>query len=164
MVVRVDDVNGDLIKRVVYMERIQKLEFEYQAHRLKSVWENYNHPKMVIDKSGKGDSFVTEVYKHVPKSYVTEVVFTAMNKQNYILDLVTEVEQGRIILPEIPLLIRELLQYGWKKTATGHFQYSAPGKKHDDTVIALALATSGAKNANQIRFLNSGQRIALLDM
>lgn len=164
LVVRVDNIDGELVKRVVYMERIQKLEFEYQAHRLKAVWEDYNHPKMVIDKSGKGDSFVTEVYKHVPRGYVTEVIFTAVNKQNYILDLVTEVEQGRIVLPNIPLLIRELLQYGWKKTATGHYQYSAPGKKHDDTVIALALAISGAKNANQIRFLNSSQRIAMLDM
>ena len=162
IVLKVENLGGQMVKRVVYLERIQKLEFEYQAHRLNSVWKDYNQPKIVIDVSGKGDSFATEVYKHIPRSFVTEVIFTSGNKQNYILSLAAEIEQGRVVFPTIPVLEKELLQYGWKKTATGHYQYSAPGKRHDDTVIALCLAISGAKNASQVRFLNGSQRAALL--
>lgn len=164
LVIRIEYTQEEPTKRVVYMQRIRKLEFDYQAQRLHDVWIDYNQPSMRIDESGLGVSFVNEVNKHIPPGYVTGVTFTPANKQNHILALAAEIEQGRVILPNIPVLITELLRYGWKKTASGNFQYSAPGKHHDDCVVALCLAVSGAQDTSQLRVLDGSQRIAMLDM
>lgn len=163
-VVKIEPREHGIVKRVVYLERLQKLEFAYQANRLNSIWMDYGRPKVIVDAGGKGDSFVNELYHYIPRGLITPVVFDATNKRNYVLGLAAEIEQLRVELPDIPVLIKELQQYGWTKTSTGHFKYSAPGKKHDDCVISLALAVSGAKDVSRVRTLNNYQRAAILGM
>ena len=54
-------------------------------------------------------------------------------------------ETGELTLIPDPVLLSELESYEMERTQTGLYRYNAPSGLHDDCVIALALAWSGAQ-------------------
>lgn len=76
--------------------------------------------------------------------YVVDPVrFSSANKRTLIENLITELEAGRITIPEAATtLINELEVYESHTSDRGRVQYTAPAGFHDDCVDALALAVA----------------------
>ena len=131
----------DDLGRVVYVHRSKELSWSVQGKLIQSVWERYAPARVVLDSSGVGDPIEEAVRKMgVP----TEGVKTgsAQMKTELIEGLQVAIEQGYVQIPEtLQWLWDELRQYSYKKLDSGHVRYEAPSGKHDDGVIALALAT-----------------------
>ena len=72
---------------------------------------------------------------------------TNESKAAIIEQLVLDFERGMIQIPNDPALIGELQAFTCSPTRTGLKYYGAPKDGHDDTVIALAIAWSGAAKA-----------------
>jgi hypothetical protein len=66
--------------------------------------------------------------------------FNANNssKEAAIQRLVLAFEREEITIPDDPVLLSELEDFGMEKTPTGRNRYSAPAGSHDDTVMMLA--------------------------
>jgi hypothetical protein len=67
--------------------------------------------------------------------------FTNASKKDLVENLSIQIENQQISIPNIPELIAELGLFGYKISPAGVTTYGAPEGYHDDTVIALALAT-----------------------
>jgi phage FluMu gp28-like protein len=75
--------------------------------------------------------------------FVDPVRFSPGTKRTVIENLITELEAGRIIIPESATeLLNELDVYESRTSDRGQVRYTAPSGFHDDCVDALALAVS----------------------
>ncbi len=98
---------------------------------------------MFFDSTGVGDPIYEDLNKEI---WIESVKFTNQIKQNIINNLSLGIEQRKLTIPNIPVLINELLIYQYDITATGKVRMSAPAGHHDDCVISLALAYWGLSN------------------
>jgi hypothetical protein len=69
---------------------------------------------------------------------------TAQSKPPLIESLVAAIENVDISLLPEPVLLGELESYAYRNSRSGHTVYGAPEGRHDDTVMALALAWKAA--------------------
>ena len=74
---------------------------------------------------------------------VETVGFTAGRKRTLIKNLITGVEAGESILPDMDPLAHELEVFEAETTASGNTRYGAPSGFKNDCVDALALAYEG---------------------
>jgi len=79
---------------------------------------------------------------------VRPVKFTPQQKTELIENLAAKLENGEIILPDIPQLINELEIFEYETTRAGNVRYQAPEGFHDDCVDSLALASMGGGGLN----------------
>ena len=70
---------------------------------------------------------------------------TAQSKKPLIENLALAIERQDVALLPDDTLIHELVAYELERLPSGMMRYSAPPGKHDDTVIALALAWHGCR-------------------
>jgi hypothetical protein len=97
-----------------------------------------------MDTTTHGDVLVEELRQHGIQC--EEYVFSSQSKQRLIDNLRVAIEQGTISFPNDPTLIDELEAYQYEYDDDSRkYQFSAPEGRHDDTVIALALATWGQR-------------------
>ena len=73
---------------------------------------------------------------------VDPVTFTAATKRDLIENLAAALENGEVLIPDIPELINELEIFEYETTRAGNVRYGAPEGFHDDCVDALALANA----------------------
>jgi len=129
--------------KVVWIDRFNELSYNLQKKRILNLAEKYNNAKIVIDHSGIGDPIVDDLKRH---AYVEPLsLHSIKNKQQLIEKLAIYVEQKNIEIPRHDVLLKELKQYAYNVTSRGYRKYHAPKGKHDDTVIALALAVWGLR-------------------
>ncbi len=152
--------SGEWRKRLVYLDRFQDFNFEIQAQKVADAWRRYGGPEVVVDATGKGDSFVEELQKVIPDYCIESFIFHTQSKQKLVQDLIADMDAGRIEYPSIEVLIGELSAFQYRMTEHGNFVYSAPRRKYDDCVYSLALAAS-RKEVEEVRFLDSSYRRAL---
>ncbi len=111
---------------------------------LKAFVAHYNNAVAMVDATGVGDPIFDELF-NAGLNVEGYSISGNTSKNALIHKLAIALEQGRISFPksgsQIELLEQELRDYGYKMSETGVVRYSAPSGKHDDTVIALALAT-----------------------
>lgn len=129
--------------KVVWIDRFNELSYTLQKKRIINLAKKYNSAKVVIDHSGIGDPIVDDLKQHVFIEPLS--LHSIKNKQQLIEKLSIFIEQEMIEIPEHDVLLKELKQYGYQLTSRGYRKYAAPKGKHDDTVIALALAVWGLR-------------------
>lgn len=127
--------------KVVWVDRFNELDYNIQKKRIINLAEKYNSAKVIIDHSGIGDPIVDDLKRHLYLEPLS--LHSIKNKQQLIEKLSIFIEQKMIEIPPHDVLLKELKQYGYNMTTRGYRKYSAPKGKHDDTVIALALAVWG---------------------
>jgi hypothetical protein len=125
-------------KHVVYMDRFNKIEWELQKRRIVETCKRFNNALICLDSTGVGDPILEDIKN--AGCAVEPFIFSSKSKQQLIDKLRVAIEFGQISYPNIPILIRELEEYEYEVTTRGTVTYSAPVGKHDDTVVALALA------------------------
>ena len=144
------------LKRVEYFERMEsenKTSWSYQKEKIAAVSRHYNNALIVIDSTGVGDPIVEDLHRDGLNVYYHQkensdivtpgVKFNMINKERLIEKLKVAIEMKMIKIPDIQVLIEELIAYESIALPSGNYRYSAPEGKHDDCVISLALALWG---------------------
>jgi len=125
--------------KVVYFDRFNQIDWALQKRRIIEAARSMA-AKVVIDSTGIGDPIFEDLSREI---WVEGIKFTSSSKTNIINNLAMRIEQHDITYPNIPELIYELKLYQYDLTPTGKLKMNAPAGKHDDCVIALALAAWG---------------------
>lgn len=76
---------------------------------------------------------------HPVRLPISEFTTTGVTKEEAIQALVLAFEREEITIPDDPLLLGELEEFGMERLPSGKFRYSAPTGGHDDMVMSLAI-------------------------
>lgn len=133
--------------KVVHFDRFNQIDWSLQKDRIISAARELS-AQVFFDSTGVGDPIYEDLSKEI---WIESIKFSSQSKQNIINNLAMGIEQGKIILPNLPVLINELQIYQYDITQTGKVRMSAPAGHHDDCVISLALAYWGLFNETEPR-------------
>lgn len=140
-------------KKVVYFERMEnenRTSWNYQEEKGCEIAKKYNNAVLVPDSTGVGDPIVERWYRRGLNVFCNDdkpgVRFTAGMKENLIEKLKVAIELKLIQIPNVSTLVSELIDFESILMPSGNRRYSAPEGKHDDCVIALALALWGIRH------------------
>ncbi len=137
----VDSIN----KRQVAIDRFNQIDYRFQVARLKVLAEKWNPDLIVAESNSMGEPLIEELeYSGLP---VEAFRTTPTSKKEAIEALALAIERGELSLLADEVQIAELQAYETVRLPSGTFRYTAPEGIHDDTVMALALAWHGAKDA-----------------
>jgi len=127
----------------VYFTRLNKLDWPYQKRLIIDVVTNYE-ALLIMDSTGVGDPIYDDLVNE--GLGVEGYKFTNASKKQLIECLMISVEQEKIKLLDEPVQTNEMRIFGYELTPSGVMKYCAPEGKHDDCVIALALANWGRES------------------
>ena len=127
-------------KEVVYLDRFNQIDYQYQMERVKNLHQVFKFKEMVVESNSMGGPLCQQLARDgLP---VTEFYMNQHTKRDVVERLIVALEQGQLLIPTEEWLIDELESFEMNMTALGTPQYSAPkgDNNHDDGVISLALA------------------------
>lgn len=133
-------------RQVVEIQRFQKLDWNFQHLRLIEMATRLKARRVVIDSTGVGDPFVQQIQR--AGLSVDPFKFTQDSKANIVENLMLQFERSDITVPNDAVLLDELKAFSFETLPSGRDRYEAPAGRHDDTVMALALAAWGQRNAS----------------
>ena len=132
--------------RLVYEDRFRDMPFDSQKLRVARAAKLYGDCPMWVDKTGMGMSF-TEELRNIGVR-VHGVQLDHKNKTEMLQHLQYLLETERASFPMGSILAEELDLYEMERRETGTIKWGAPQGKHDDTVIAFALANWGNRRSS----------------
>lgn len=133
-VITIADLNT---KQVVYKERFNNLDWNFQKQRIADAWSKFFKPRVIIDATGVGDAIYSDLKR--AGMNIEPFQFTSQSKREIILNLATALENEDIHFPEDAETIQELEVMEYDVSKSGNVSYNAPDGFHDDIVISLAL-------------------------
>lgn len=94
--------------------------------------------RLIVEKNSIGQVYLQLLNDRLP-DYVTLEAFNTTNKSKdkIVKQLITVIEQDKIILPNDSRLLSELAMYECKINTNGIATYNAPNGQHDDRVMSL---------------------------
>lgn len=133
--------------KVVYWERLQKMDWNSQAMNAMAVAHEYNDAPIIYDATGvgaaAGDSLANvRLKKEYSAIEIFPEVFNNQFKQDIIQSLALRIERPnefQCFIPNIPQLLHEMRVLQSGRTKMGQLTYDAPEGEHDDCVFSLAL-------------------------
>ncbi len=126
---------------VVYLERFNKLDWDFVKSRITAVSKMYNSATMFIDSTGMGDPIYEDLAKK--GANVRGVKISSGSKPTMINALSIMIENKQIWLPNDKDLKKEFQSYTYTMTPEGNVKYGAPANMHDDIVMSIALIAYG---------------------
>lgn len=146
--------------KVVNFQRFNETSWNLQKQKIIATATRYSRARIIPDSTGVGDPIVEDLQREGMSVYYDRKAgrdgfkFTNTSKEQLIENLIIAIEQKKVTFPKIEVLIDELKDFEIEITEAGNRRYGAPGSKHDDCVIALALALWPVnKGRPNIRFL-----------
>ena len=135
---------------MVALDRFNQIDYHVQVGRVQALAERFKPFAIIAESNSVG----TPVIEQMRRLGMPVIPFTTTNASKQIaidaLALAFEQQTLRILPNEV--LIGELESYTMERLPSGMLRYSAPDGGHDDCVISLALALSGAnKNGRRAR-------------
>ena len=126
---------------IVFYERFNKLDWDYQKVRIASVLKQYNDAMAFADSTGVGDPIVEDLQRQ--GCNVKSFKFTTVSKKQVIENLMKMIDDQIIRIPDLPEIRHEFGIFGFEQTQYGNIRYAAPDGQHDDIVIATSLCAWG---------------------
>jgi len=126
--------------KVVFTERFNNKPYSYIVDRVLAVAANFQPLRITVDETGVGAGLTEQILSKAP---MTEgFKFSMPAKIELINTLKTGLEQRRIKFSHDNATLTDELRYYQYEISeeTGGIKMNAPSGKHDDCVIALALA------------------------
>jgi phage terminase large subunit-like protein len=140
-------------RRVVDMDRFNRIDWEFQRGRLIALHQRWNCENIVAEHNSFGGPNIEALQREgLP---VVSFETTAQSKSPLIESLALAFERSEIEILNDAVLVGELEAY--ERTVsdvTGRSRYGAPSGMHDDTVIALALALKACHTPEAFTFRN----------
>ena len=138
----------DKDRRVVHVDRFNRLDWGLQIARIKAATERYNNAWVLVDSTGSGEP----VYEALLAADIQadSYQFTNASKNALITNLSMLFEKRLITLPRYelcPTLVDETESFEYSVSDTGTVKTGAPSGQHDDHVISLALAAWAVQDA-----------------
>lgn len=149
---------------VACVDRFTDLGYRVQRDRVAAIAARFPGAPIVVERNSFGDVQAEELQRDAQiGDRVRTFNTTAASKSEAIEALVLAFEQGLIRIPRLPWLIDELLSYDSQRLPSGGLKYGAPPGKHDDGVMALAIAWhgrsyGGSNWASPIKYASLGVR------
>jgi hypothetical protein len=129
-------------RETVQASRWQRVDWATTKARIIDSYRKHQCVRAVVDATGVGDPIVEDLIR--AGLAVAPLKFTNESKSNLIERLMLLFEQTAIRIPRDYLpLYEELNAFTFETLPSGRDRFSAPDGRHDDTVIALALAAHG---------------------
>jgi phage terminase large subunit-like protein len=134
-------------KRMVWLDRSNRVDYQVQIARLKALCDRYRPAGVIAERNSIGEPIIEQLLR----LRLPVVPWTATNasKSALIERLQLAFEQGAIQILNEPVLISELQAFEGTRLPGGLMRYSAPEGQHDDCVISLGLAWLGASLPSQ---------------
>jgi hypothetical protein len=116
---------------VLEIDRFRGIDYPLQLARRRNFWEKHERPWIIAEDNAMGAPLVSQPQRDgLP---VVPFVTTAASKLHVIETLALGFEQGKIGIPNDPVLIGELQAFE-SRTMNGYLRYGAPAGLHDDCV------------------------------
>ena len=125
-------------RRMVYVERSNKVEYAVQRARLIALCDHYKPSAIVAEENSIGQPIIEQLRRE--NLYITPFMTTNATKMKIIDNLALHFERKAITIINNQTLINELIAFDQTKLPSGAIRYSAPEGLHDDMVLSLALA------------------------
>lgn len=126
--------------KVTAIDRFNELDWKVQKPRIELISEKYGNPVFNAERNNIGDAIIEDLPGNF-RPFTT----TSASKKDLINNLSILIEQKKILIPNIPVLVAELEAYSYEVTKSGNVTYNAPLGYHDDMVMSLALACKDLK-------------------
>lgn len=129
-------------RRMVALDRFREIGWSLQRGRLAELAARWK-PLVILAESNSigGPNIEALQQEGLPvQSFAT----TADSKGPLIESLALAFERSELAILNDPILLDELIAYTMEVLPSGRWRYSAPVGRHDDTVMALALAWRAA--------------------
>lgn len=138
-------VGCETCKREVYLDRFNKIDWNFQRERLLKTIKEWNVQNTLVEENSIGSPNLQELHRTGIR--VRGFQMTASSKPALIQSLALTFEKEEMKFLDIPIATRELEAYEAKKSeSTGRISYNAPSGFHDDTVIARGLMRNAILN------------------
>lgn len=130
---------------VCAVDRFTDISYPVQSSRLKALRQRFNSAAIVAEANSMGLPIIEQLQRDgIP----VEPFWTAnATKAEAIESLALAIERGELRMLDSKVLRDELTAYDSERLPSGGVRYSAPPGKHDDCVMALALAWHGYRGA-----------------
>lgn len=139
----------DSERRVVFMDRFNRVDWNVQLPRLIAATKRYNDAFATVDSTSMGGEFIAEKLLEAGMN-AEGYVFSQQSKAAAVNNLAMMLERREVTLPRpdlAPELIDELEAFQYSVTDAGNVRTEAPPGMHDDCVTALMLACWGARKS-----------------
>jgi hypothetical protein len=138
----------------VCIERFQPGDSSLGEARTEALFRKYNNAEIQMDESGIG----MIIADHLRSNGISVIpVKTAQSKEKIISNLSLKIDALTIrLLPDV-VAMAEMKDFSFTRIPSGRYQFSAPTGKHDDCVIARAVACIEMPESSGIRKV-SGKR------
>ena len=139
VIVVIDETDGAMVA----MDRFSQIDYALQVGRLTVLYKKFEPHTIIAEANAMGEPLIEALQRDgLP---VTAFRTTNASKAEAIEALALAFEKGELrILPDM-VLVGELQAYEAERLPSGLLRYSAPHGLHDDCVMALAIAWSGAR-------------------
>lgn len=124
--------------RAEFMLRFRGIGYPEAALKIKELQDRTEAP-VIVEINGPGIAIAQE-FDRIGVNYLPFTT-TAQTKQTIIMNLAAALAGKRISLANLAPLQYELSAYRYQRMPSGIYRYGAPSGEHDDTVMALALAS-----------------------
>jgi len=129
-------------RELVALDRSNRVDYAVQAGRLQALCARFRPDQVIAEQNAMGEPIVEQLQRAgLP---VVPFLTTNASKAAVVDGLALALEQEALRLLDDDVLLSELLAYQAERLPSGLLRYGAPEGGHDDCVIALALAWSGA--------------------
>jgi hypothetical protein len=130
-------------RRQVFLDRMTNTDYASQRGRLTALAQRYNDARIIAESNNMGLPNIEALQD--AGLYVSPFNTINATKANIVHSLELAFERRDIELLDDELQINELTAFRSVKLPSGLIRYSSPDGLHDDTVMALAIALSGAR-------------------
>src|SRR5574341_21753 len=125
-------------RQMVALDRFNEVEWSLERARIAALARKWNIYAILAESNAMGEPNIEALYREgLP---VNRFYTTARSKPELVEGLVAVLETGELRIMPDPVLLGELESYTYRLMPSSHTEYGAPPGRHDDTVIALALA------------------------
>jgi hypothetical protein len=140
-------------RSVAAIDRSNRIDYSFQAQRLKALSDRFNPLEIIAESNAMGDPIIEQL--RLLDLPVRGFNTTSVTKRQIIESLALAFETGEVHIPPDEGLIAELQAFEATILPSGVSRYAAPAGMHDDRVMSLALAWSGVASS-EIGFVEFG--------
>jgi len=139
--------------QVVYIDRFNQIDWNFQKTRIFNTWKQFNKPTTIIDSTGVGDPIFDDLKKNMYN--IEGYKFTNQSKADLVQNLSVMMDQQKIHFYSHAELLQELEIFGYEISGSGNLRYNAPEGFHDDLTISLALTAFKLNNNQSFTFVSN---------